>query len=230
MSFAKRADRATPSDRYQTVNEMVAEIFSVESLDQSVASFDLASLHLRLWPRPQNRCTAAVERRIRSSATTTALGSGMAAMSARRADANAGHSRRPGGPVRPTAYPRSRHDHGAQRGRWGELRIGFDRSALGQQVNCRPSPRRGHRGEKVIAGSLLRRLRYPSGVSMIGEARRLSRAARRARLSKYCQHRSGRAARVVVELFAAEGVRHLGAPAHHCRRSPRWVWPRERSG
>jgi hypothetical protein len=159
----RKALTKDPKDRYQTVNEMVAEIFSVESLDQSVASFEPASLSTIVAKAAKQMYGGGGEAHP-LGATTTALGVGAQC--------------RPGALTRTPAILEDPADRFGQRpirgpvmimgrrGRVGRVADRIDRSALGQQVNQAVAAPGTH-GAKVIVALLLA-VAVSFGVSMIG--------------------------------------------------------------
>jgi protein kinase-like protein len=145
-----------PKDRYQTVNEMIAEVFSVPALDQSVATFEPASLStVAARVAREQPVVAAI-----GGATITALGTG---------SSNVGQAAMTPTPVIP--------GFGAgPPGRLGRLhnRIGarvermagrIDRTGLGQQVGQTGQSAAGEGAKITIAFLLAAGISF--GVSLV---------------------------------------------------------------
>ena len=151
----RKALAKDPNDRYQTVQEMVSEIFSVESLDQSVAAFEPASL-------------------------STIAAKATAEMNARRADDSPGvatltgaGSSNVGGNPSPVAIhparmgPPGRFERVQNRIGRGMGRVAgrIDNSAFAQQINQAGQGQEGHSAKILIAAIIT--VGISLGVSLI---------------------------------------------------------------
>ncbi|OWY72095.1 hypothetical protein B7486_03985 [cyanobacterium TDX16] len=151
----RKALAKDPNDRYQTVQEMVSEIFSVASLDQSVASFEPGSLSTAA-------AKATAEMNLRRAAdypgAATLTGAGSSNVG-RNTPPVAIHPARMGPPGR---FERVHNRIGRGVGRVAGR---IDNSALAQQLNQAGQAPGGHGARAVIAMILAIGISF--GVSII---------------------------------------------------------------